>query len=288
MSNAPTAVADVLMGAVVARGADAFDTQTAALALASLCLYHGGMALNDAVDAQIDTEQQRGRPIAGGLVSRSAVLRVAIGLLTIGVAIAVGVSWALASWWPALLGVAIAVAVTLYNTPLKRTALGPVLMGACRALNALLGCGTAVTGGVAWLLAPGVFGYVAGLTWFARDEAIAGSRGRLMAGFATSVVGLAWLGVAPWVVSVGRWPAADGGTWLLLWCVTTLWVARGAVAAILQPTPQRVGRAVGIGVQAIVLIDAALAAGYAGPFAGLAVLSCLPVAMLLGRSIPPT
>lgn len=288
LSNAPTAVADILMGAAVARGADFADRSTLLMALASLGLYHGGMALNDAVDAPVDTEQNRDRPIAKGKLRRGVVFRAAWLLLIAGVGLAAYASAETQTPAPVAIATAIAVGVVLYNTKLKRTFAGPLLMGACRALNVLLGASAALTTGVALQLAPGVMAYVAGLTWFARDEALGGRRGQLLAGMSVSVLGVLWLAVAPWITTVGRWPLAEAPVWTLLWLVTACYVFRGAVAALLQPTPARVGRAVGIGIQGIVLIDASLATGYAGSHAGLTVLVCLPLAMLLARWIPPT
>lgn len=288
LSNAPTAIADVIMGAAVARGLWFADGTTALLAMASLCLYHGGMVLNDAVDAEVDADQDRGRPIASGLITRAAAYRCAWGLLAVGVVTASAVSYSHGSYMAAVLALLIAGCVVLYNTRFKRTLLGPLLMGTCRALNVLLGASVALTAGLVVQLAPGVLAYVAGLTLFARDEAFGGRRGQLLAGVSISVLGLLWLATAPWITPVGRWPRADAFTWALLWLVTACFVFRGAAAAILQPTPTRIGRAVGIGVQGIVVIDAALAAGYASPVAGLAVLACLPIAMLLARWIPPT
>src|SRR5262249_39181553 len=67
------------------------------------------------------------------------------------------------------LGVATILAgcVLAYDAGLKRTALGPEVMGACRALNVLLGMSQApgLGGPVAWLVAGSMGVFVAGVTW---------------------------------------------------------------------------------------------------------------------------
>ena len=52
ISNAPTALADVWMGYAVANGRLEPTRELLLLSLASLCLYHAGMALNDLHDAR--------------------------------------------------------------------------------------------------------------------------------------------------------------------------------------------------------------------------------------------
>ena len=79
LSNAPTAVADVWMGYAVATGRLEPTLPLALMTAASLCLYHGGMALNDAIDADRDEIENRRRPISEGHISRNRAYQIAIG-----------------------------------------------------------------------------------------------------------------------------------------------------------------------------------------------------------------
>ena len=54
-------------------------------ALASACLYSGGMALNDVADASRDAFERPERPIPSGRISRSTATLIASSLLVLGV-----------------------------------------------------------------------------------------------------------------------------------------------------------------------------------------------------------
>ncbi|TWT42844.1 UbiA family prenyltransferase [Botrimarina hoheduenensis] len=286
LSNAPTALADVGMGYAVATGSLAPSWLLTFLALASLCFYHAGMALNDAVDAEQDTRLERVRPIAEGRLTRQTAYRLAAALGLGGFLFTALAALDLGS--PAVLVTAGALALMIcgYNTSLKRTVVGPLLMGGCRVLNAMLGMAGGVSLAVALNLLPGIFAYIVGLTVFARDEAIGGRRTQLTLGALLSAAGVLWLAVCNRRGTDSFVSGADSQA--LFWIVALLFALRGMAAALLQPTPSRIGRAVGIAIQGLVVIDATITLFYAGPMAALAILALLPVAQLMARGIPPT
>jgi hypothetical protein len=76
--------------------------------------------------------------------------------------------------------------------------------------------------------------------------------------------------------------------WAVMWGVVGLLIARRFVAALLQPSPGRVQSAVGNAITSIIVIDAVLAAGYAGPFWGLTIFALLPLTMLMAKFITQT
>lgn len=279
LSNAPTAIADVWMGYAVATGGLAPCWPLVWLTVSSLCVYHAGMALNDAVDADDDRQHARARPIAQGLVSRPDAYVVACGLGGLGMVFAVMAAWAAGKPEPVVLGALLLLLIYAYNSRWKRTVVGPLIMGACRAGNGLLGASVGLTAEVVAHLAPGALAYVAGLTLFARDESGGGRRPQLFAGAMLAISGVAWLALRP---------GAPSGVAALLWAAAAVFALRGMAAALLQPTPQRVGRGVGIAIQGLVVINATLATLHAGPTAGLAILALLPVTQLLALFIPQT
>lgn len=137
ISLAPTAAADILAGVVVA--AHAFPSGSAPwlVVLASLCVYHGGMALNDWADVERDQRARRDRPLLRGEISRPTALAIALVLLVLGPALA-----ALAHPHAGLLlGIASLCAV-LYDLGSRGPWLGPLLLAACRVTN--LGAGLAL------------------------------------------------------------------------------------------------------------------------------------------------
>lgn len=289
LSNAPTAVADVLMGLAVSTGGALPSPLVCVLLLAcSMLIYHAGMALNDAIDAQQDAAERPERPIPSGAIRQASAFRVATVMMCLGVIAAALAGWLLGAWAPVVIAPILVLTVIAYDGPGKRTPFAPLLMGACRGLNVMLGMSAAFTWGSAQLIAPGVLLYVSGLTWIASQEAASTKRGVLAWGALVSLSGIAWLAAAPWNARFGPWPATAPGAWWLLWGVVLLMIGRHYVAALVWPRPLVVRKAVGGAIQGIVVIDAALAAGYTGPFWGCAVLAMLPLTMLATRWLPQT
>ena len=82
----PSAFADVAAGIVLGtRGAGLPLGTSALLVLASLCVYHGGMALNDWVDREGDRRTRPERPIPSGAIPAPAALAITAGLFAVGV-----------------------------------------------------------------------------------------------------------------------------------------------------------------------------------------------------------
>lgn len=292
LSNGPTAVADVWMGYAVTTGGLAPNWPLALMTLASLCFYHGGMVLNDAVDVDRDRRDDRNRPIPSGLIG----LRAAYALAIILFLSAIGSSL-LSIRWTGNAGGFAAVCMLLllapaYDVTPRASPVSPVIMGLCRGLNVMLGIGAVSVihnppdenSGVR--AAFGIFLYVVGLTWYARDEARSPARRQLVSGMMTSSAGILYVALALWSGAPAHKPNLL--FWVVTWTVVGLIATRGMVAGILQPTPKNIGRGVGIAIQGLVVIDATLATLYAGPMAGLAILALLPVTMLLARWIPQT
>ena len=224
------------MGMAIATGGFEPWSVLGLLTGASLLAYHGGMALNDAVDAEVDLADERGRPIAEGRVSRREAFLLAGSMLIASLVVALAASAWVGRGAPAVIAVALVSCVVAYNTRWKRTPAGPALMGACRALNGLLGMSVALSSGAALLVAPGTLLYVIGLTSFARDEASGGRRDRLAASVVIALVGVAWLATAPWVLPFGRWPQLPPLGWWTLWVSVILHVMSAFTVALLWPS----------------------------------------------------
>lgn len=154
LSLTVSALADVAAGVLL--GARGWPGGTApwALVLASACVYHGGMALNDWADREHDARTRPDRPIPSGVLSA----RFALGL---GLALLAGGS-ALALWVNPVAGAAlsgVAALAFLYDVAGRGPWSGPLLLGLCRGGN--LGAGLLLGAGLvgsertlAWLLPP--------------------------------------------------------------------------------------------------------------------------------------
>lgn len=144
-ANLPTAVADILAGVALAgifrvpAGAGiALATpwwNTLYVVMASICLYAGGVVLNDVFDADLDRVERPERPIPVGTVSVRAAALFGSILLLLGVSLAF-----LVHPGTALIATLLLFFILLYDAYLKKfTIWGPLNMGVCRGLNLLMG-----------------------------------------------------------------------------------------------------------------------------------------------------
>ena len=252
--NVVTAIADVLAGyAVAGRGRP--DT-VPWLVGATMCLYAGGVVLNDYFDRAIDAVERPERPIPSGRVAAPRAAAFGAGLLAAGVAAA----WQ-ATATAALVAAAIVASVLLYDAAAKRHAVaGPLTMGLCRGLNLVLGI-AAVPAAVSgrWAIALLSVAYVAAVTMVSRGEVYGGRRGAAAAAMVVLGGVLAALTAIAIASGSGR-AAALVLTGALAWrVVPPFW------RAYHDSAPAVVRRAVRTGVLSLVLLDAAISAAYAGP-----------------------
>ena len=171
LPNLLTVPGDVLAGFLLAPSATAGDWgQLFFLAIPSgLLLYSAGLVLNDLFGYAEDLLERPQRPLPSQQVSRESAAAVAI-LLAWFAAFAAAFFDALPVALPLIL------CIVLYDVGLKRLPfLGPILMGACRAGNLLLGVSAAHEGlslspaPLAGAIALGL--YVALVAHLARNEA---------------------------------------------------------------------------------------------------------------------
>jgi len=257
------------------------------LCLASGSLYLAGMVWNDVFDRREDAISQAFRPIPSGQVRTSTAVVLGLGLLVVGNALAAAASAVMppqAS--PMLMAALLSLAILLYDGGLKRTPLGPVAMGLCRALNVLLGLSaspSSLTNETLWLL-PAVTGtYIIGVTWFARTEEAESNRRQLI--LASGVMALA---LALALVLRSRLPA-DSGTMLFPYLLVGFgfFVGLPLARAVQNPGPKQVQTAIKRCVLGLVALDAVLATAFVG-LPGLAILLLLPPALLLGKWVYST
>ena len=298
LPNQATAVADALAGFLVCSQATspfAWPPAACWLAiLASLGFYAAGMILNDVYDLALDRAERPERPLPRGAIPPRAAAAAGTALLTLGAAAACGTAVVANSPWPALVGAGLTAAVWLYDRHAKRTAAGPVVMGACRGLNWLLGMTAAGGPTVAheWLIPAGMAVYVAGITLYARDEAGRPRPAALVGGALLMLVGLVVAAGFVWTRTLDG-PLAAGcrigaRDWLLLWGVLSASVLFRAVGGIVVPVPARVRQAVGNAIMSIITLDAVLVLAACGEQWAIVVLALLGWFWLGRQFVPPT
>lgn len=272
-ANLVTAGADVMAGYAVA-GLPAPHALPWLLA-SGVLIYAGGVVMNDVFDAAADASARPERPIPSGRARRTtaAVWGMTLLIVGVGAAFAVGVAaGAIASL--------LALAALLYDAVTKHHRwLGAFNMGACRGLNVLLGVSAAPT----MLLGAGDIAlvpllYVAAITLASNGEVSGGDRRAL----ALSAVMIAVAVILLVLLTHGAQPAllamAPFALLLVVRVGAPLWTAwREPIAAHVRTAVKR-------GVMSIIVLDAAIAAVYAGFVWGLLVLLLAwPAARLSAR-----
>src|SRR4051794_18903735 len=89
LPNVFTAMADGAAGWLLVHGSLDRPAAWVPLVAASACIYAGGIALNDAFDAETDRLERPGRPIPSGRVGRTTAATLASGLLIAGLGLSV-------------------------------------------------------------------------------------------------------------------------------------------------------------------------------------------------------
>ena len=245
-ANVVTALADVLAGYAVAGRAQ--HRALPWLLAATVCLYAGGVVLNDFFDRELDAIERPERPIPSGRVRAAAAATLGAVLLAIGVGAAAAATPA-----AGMVAVAIAALVVLYDARTKRSAIaGPINMGLCRGFNLLLGVAAvpAALGG-GWPVALIAVVYITAVTIVSRGEVHGGKNagatfalislcavvvalallGRRAAGF-ERLAGMALLALLAYRVLPPFWPRSDGRSRpaCCRWCSSTrrsAWRMRG-------------------------------------------------------------
>ncbi|MBI1325871.1 4-hydroxybenzoate polyprenyltransferase [bacterium] len=267
LPNVITAASNSLAGAFCAGVSIGRWQVLVALAFASMTIYAAGILFNDLFDLEEDRRERPDRPLPSGDVSLRVATVSAIVLISAGLAVA----WSLGFRTGAVATVLVA-AVLGYDLGLKRTFLGPWVMGLCRGANLGLGLVAAESVDVSrmWAVA-GYVVYVAGVTYVSRQETYAGRTSGLRAGFALIVAGIFGVLVSIVLYSGFRLGPQNFGMesgltilaiFLLFLLLKTL--SNRLSAALADPAPATIGGMVKTGVISLPLLDFAQTLSIAG------------------------
>jgi 4-hydroxybenzoate polyprenyltransferase len=290
-ANIITAIADIMLG-FAASGSilrllqeDSFTLAHPILrplywlVLATMGLYGGGVVFNDVFDTELDRIERPERPIPSGAASRTSATLLGTLLLTAGIAAAFQVSFLSGA-----LAVIIAIMALVYDALGKHhPILGPINMGLCRGLNLLLGISAVPTGvEIFWYLALIPIVYIAAITTISRGEVHGGDKKILIGAV---VLYLVVIGGMVTLMRLQQFSILHALPFLALfaWMIfPPLLKAVGSLAAL------DIRLSVKAGVMAVILMDAALAAGFADWRYGLLVLALFPVSRFLAKQFAVT
>jgi 4-hydroxybenzoate polyprenyltransferase len=269
VSNLPTVWSNGLAGWALS-GATVEAGALALLLIALSLFYVAGMYLNDAFDADIDARERANRPIPMGQIGRGTVFALGFAMLALGalIAFALGAGAGLA-------GLALAGTVVLYDWLHKRTALSPLIMGACRMLTYITAAFAAGgTTGALWVGAAGLFCHVVGLTYAAKQEAY-------------NRIGAAWpLAVMAVPVVIGA-AMLEGMTTALLLAAYAGWIV-WALSLLFRRRPGDVPRAVVSLIAAVSLYDAVIIAATGNTWLALLAVAAFGATLALQQVVPGT
>jgi 4-hydroxybenzoate polyprenyltransferase len=267
-----SAVSNVIAAQLIVTGG-ALHWPTAILVTTiSVCLYTGGFALNDYLDYEQDRLERPHRPLPSGRISRRNALVLAGILFACGMLI----SLFLGVLQVVIVGV-LAILIVVYDALAKDTAVGNLVMAACRYMNWLLGLSTAGLELTIALIPVPVFTYVAALTALSRTET--GKREHavplsVFAGLAATVVMFLVLILSG--VLENQWS-------LLLLVPAVLTLLARLVHLYRHWSTEKVQQTVGIMIYGIILLDAILVAASEFWWGGLIIFSLLVPARYMGR-----
>ncbi len=305
--NTLTSCADVLAGFVLAVGIgwqfESVGPPMLVISLASICLYWAGMVLNDVHDIEEDKAQRRNGPLVRGLIALSTARIAGWGLLFAGILLATVSAYLLPDsgetrpyWIVGVNAVLLAVLIVAYDSSLKATAVGPLLMGLCRGFNMLLGVSLGaclnvsgdslqmlpVTGSLDWpsicLASIGHVCFVTGITLAARREGMLNqSSFRLGMSWGVSILGVASIAACS-MWSTDRVLRLDPNVWFPMFVAMLAmpWLRR-AIASIRSPGIGTLVPAIKQAILSIIFLDAAIAFQFGG---------LLPGVLICGLAVP--
>ena len=285
--NVFTVVADVTMGFLVMHQSLRPLPVYLCLLLASCLMYFAGMVLNDVFDIKQDRAERPQRPLPSGRISLSFARGLGFGMLSVGLLLGVAAGLLpsegpllaegqlptdgpVLAWRSGAIAVVLALCIIGYDAWLKRTPLGPIVMGACRFFNILLGMSVGAgvdTGwplaGYGWhelIVAGGLGLYVVGITWFARHEAGESRPIQLIPAAVVMMAGIGLLGLLFRYLPAHILPMLRGeSSWWLLLGLLAFTILRRLSMAIANPSPRQVQWAIKHSILSLIMLDAAIA-----------------------------
>ncbi len=272
LPNVPTAIADVLAGAALAR-LPLWSPRVLTIALGSGALYAGGIVLNDVFDLEKDRRLHPDRPLPSGVIAPHPARAVGFVLLCLGVA-----SGGVAGIPGLVLAAALAGLILTYDLlPDGAGFIAVLALASCRALNLARGLelGEARDAiDLAWPLLHGALLGMVTIVSQTEDRTASAMRARVAIGLMPALY------LAPAAAALVRGHGATAAALAVALLGLATYVSRPAFA-----TPSRLGAVVPRAVLTLALVDAAYAIASRDWVGGAGIAALLPVTLALKRAL---
>ena len=276
-ANLVTAIADILAGLSLAKfifSTDILSIQTIILlCISTVGLYGGGVVFNDVFDAELDAIERPERAIPSGKVTKQNATILGVLLLIIGIFCA-----SIVSFESMVIAFIIAILALVYDKFGKHHAFfGPINMGLCRGGNLLLGMSVMMSSlQEFWWIGIIPVLYIAAITMISRGEVHGGNQSILyFAGFLYIIVSISQI-----VMSY-----QFGNLFITLPFVFLhiFLIFKPLVVAIQNPIGSNIGKAVKVGVLALIVMDAAWVSTSGNFQLAIGVLLLLPLSIKIAK-----
>ena len=274
-ANLPTAAADIIAGMSLAGIFNNFfnlNSDQILLIFSSILLYGGGITLNDVFDFKIDLNERPERPIPSGNISYKNALVFGLSLIFIGITLSF-----LVNNISGIIALILFLSIISYNKILKNYIfLGPLNMGACRALNLLLGI--SILGELKYIeytIVPIIF--IFALTMISNDEVYGNNKKNLIFSaflYVTVIFILNFLHITNFK------SIHFSSIFLILFALMTF---KPLIKAFIINSPKNIKRAVKSGVLSIIILNCAIAIPYSHWHVGIFMLLLLPLSIFLSK-----
>ncbi|GGW33045.1 UbiA-like protein EboC [Arenibacter certesii] len=278
-ANLPTSAADILAGIAIS-GFFLINTEEQALGwmavlllvCSSIFLYASGVVLNDVFDYRLDCVERPERPIPSGVVPLTSASIFGGALMVLGVlaAFCVGIT-------SGAISLALGVSILMYDALGKHHSFfGPLNMGLCRGLNLLLGM--SILGNLLhWQYAIIPIVYIAAITLISRGEVYGDNKRHIV------LAALLYVMVIISLTVILIYSGQNSLISLPFALLFSILIFRPLLKAFKENSPRNIKMAVKAGVISIIVLDAALAAGFSYWWVGVFTLLLLPLSILLSK-----
>lgn len=272
-ANIFTVISNIVAAFVISSNGDV-GWQIIPLLVVSVCLYHGGMALNDCIDVEDDRINNANRPIPSARLKLTNAWLLVLTLFLIAM-----ITASFLPFQTFVVAIILLLLIIMYDVFVKDGIPGSVVMGSCRYVNWLLPFSLFPLALKSFVLPIPVFLYVTGLTVLSKEEHRGNNR---------VVLTICTLLVFAALTAICLYSFRNHSlTWYVLPIVLLFfgWIASSIYRCYLSFTAENIQKLMKTLILGIIPLDAALVASQGYIIASLSLLILLPISLQTAKRI---